>query len=80
MQIAVSEVLKDKVSLLGEYEFEICPRIGEVIQVSGPMGDLDFMKVVRIEHNPVEIPRGIATEDKKPKVAVFVEVESRYSG
>ena len=80
MLISLYEVNRDKISHLGDYEFDICPRIDEIIQVSGSMGDLDFMKVVRVEHNPVEIPRSIVTEDKKPKVSVYVKFESRYSG
>ncbi len=71
---------KEKFRHLGDYEFNLCPRINEIIQVSSPMGDLDFMRVIRIEHNPVEIPRLMVTEDQEPKVSIFVEFESRFSG
>lgn len=80
MLIAMYEILNDEVKKLGDYEFEACPRIDEIIQVSSPMGDLDFMKVIRVEHNPVEMPRSIVTEDKKPKLCLYVQFESRYPG
>lgn len=80
MLILIYEVFNEEVKKIGDYEFDVCPRIGEIIQMSGPMGDLDFMKVVSVEHNPVEMPRGIATENKKPGLSLYVKFESRYSG
>jgi hypothetical protein len=79
MLLLLYEVINDKIAKLGDFEFVVCPRIDEIIQVSGPMGDLD-LKVVRVEHGPVEIPKNIVTEDKKPTLSLYVKFESRYSG
>lgn len=80
MDISIYEGRGEKVRLIGVFEFEFCPRVGEVIQVSGPMGDLDFLSVNRIEHVPVELPRSVVTHDKKPSISIFAEFESRFSG
>ncbi len=80
MKIDVFESGRDKVRRIGEYDFLACPRIGDVIRVSGPMGDLDLLSVVRIEHYPIELPRSFITEEKAPYVAVYVEFESRFCG
>ncbi|MDB4430697.1 hypothetical protein N9148_00755 [bacterium] len=81
LTIPVYKILQDESwDHLGDYEFSVCPGIDEIVRVFGPVGDLDFMQVVRVEHHPVQLPRGIVTEDAVPEIMLFVKFKERFSG
>lgn len=68
----------DKFSSLGEFEFQLCPKVGEIVQVAGPIGELLFMEVVRIEHAPAGLPKNKMT--REPRTTLYVKYESMFNG
>lgn len=68
----------DEPRKLADYECAACPRVGEVLQLVAPSGNLDFMTVVRVEHRGIELPRNFISEGKQPSITVYVTLESRY--
>ena len=76
--LPIVELLNDgKIKGLGNHEFQLPPSTKDRIVVPGPMGDLEIMRVVYIEHSPVKDPRVLETEDMEPATRVYVEFEER---
>ena len=81
IQARVVEVLHDgDIRGRGESEFLYLPSPGDRVVLTGPRGDLDIMRVLYVEHSPVQIPRAKAYEDTEPTVTIYVEFAERYTG
>lgn len=67
----------------GRYTFSILPRAGEKVNVNGPMGALDIVEVVDVEHIPIvsEPHTAVAQwakEERGPLVTLYVRLFSRH--
>lgn len=72
--ISVNLVTPERITHKGDFVFEVCPRLSEVVKLPDRDGSMDLLKVTRLEHLPVPVD----TEAQRPEVFLYAEFETQH--